>query len=113
MSVDSLKLFRDSVLNSYGQIFFSNTSGFSILLLLASFADPFAGVCGLLSLVITIFFALGFGINQTFTQSGAYGYNSLMVGFVIGIFYQINLALLVILFFASILTLFITVWLSG
>ncbi|HRI79525.1 MAG TPA: urea transporter, partial [Cyclobacteriaceae bacterium] len=111
--IDSARFIRDSVLNSYGQIFFSNARSFSILLFLASFANPFAGVCGLLSLLITISFAYGFGLKEDQIRSGAYGYNSLMVGFVIGVFYQVNFPLLVILFFTSILTLFITVWIAS
>lgn len=105
--------YYDSIVNSYGQIFFSNRKTFAILLLIASFADPVIGLCGLCSLLISVILAHGLGLNAEVIRSGAYSYNSLMTGFVLGVYYQLNVSLFVVLLFGSGLTLLLTVWMSS
>lgn len=103
----------EGLVNSYGQIFFSNDCYFSILLILASFFDPFVGISGILAIIFTQATALFFGYSHTYIKDGSYSYNSLMVGFVVGIYYQFNFSAILMLLFFSILTFFITIWLQN
>ena len=50
---DDLKSFIKCTLNSYSQIFFSDNKVFAVLLILVSFVDVYAGIAGLLSVIVT------------------------------------------------------------
>ena len=102
-----------SIANSYSQIFFSNSKFFAIILIVVSFFDWVAGLSGILAVTITNTVAYLFGLNRMNIKGGYYGFNSLLMALSLGIYYQINPEFLIILFFASILTLFITVALEG
>ena len=108
-----MKFYRDSIVNSYAQIFFSNHKWLAYLLLLASFIDPYLGVSGLIAAAASVFFAKWMGFNQESIRSGMYSYNSILVGFMIGVFYKFSLPFFGILLLASLLTMLITVCLSA
>jgi len=101
------------ILNSYSQIFFSDKKLFSIILILVSFADIYAGLAGMLSVIVANITALLMGLDRKVIKKGIYGYNSLLVGLSLGIFYSPGPVLFVTIFLASILTLFISVSLHG
>ena len=103
------KYYSHSVINSYSQIFFSDNRWFGILLLLASFIDPYTGVSGLLAVLITALFTKWFGFNGEQMRSGAYGFNSLLVGLLLGVHFKLNLPFFLILVLVSLLTLLATV----
>lgn len=105
--------FITSILNSYSQIFFSNNWKFSILLMVVTFFDPVAGLSGLLSVIFSNCAAYLIGFNRFNIRSGYYGFNSLLVGLGLGIYFQLNFEFLLVLLFASALTLFITVMMEG
>lgn len=105
--------FIRSILNSYGQIFFSNDVRFAIILLLISFFDFYAGLCGLISVMISNVAAYLIGFNRFSIKSGYYGFNSLLVGLGIGVYFAPGLELFIVIFFASLLSLFITVLFEG
>ncbi len=111
--IDISKNYYEGSINSYSQIFFSDNKRFAWLLLLASFVDPFAGLSGLLAVLISILFSRWFGFNPALTRNGTYGYNSLMMGMVMGIFYQFNPEFFLFLVLVSVLTLLITVSVSA
>lgn len=100
--------YLESLLHSYGQVLLSNSKRLSLLLLIASFVDPYVGASGILSLIITILMGQWMGLSTVLIRNGSLGYNSLMVGLAMGVFYQINIAFLATLFLASFLTLVIT-----
>ena len=108
-----MKFYRDSIVNSYAQIFFSNHKWLAYLLLLASFIDPYLGVSGLIAAAASVFFAKWMGFNQESIRSGMYSYNSILVGFTIGVFYKFSLPFFGILLLASLLIMLITVCLSA
>ena len=108
-----MKFYRDSIVNSYAQIFFSNHKWLAYLLLLASFIDPYLGVSGLIAAAASVFFAKWMGFNKESIRSGMYSYNSILVGFTIGVFYKFSLPFFGILLLASLLTMLITVCLSA
>ena len=104
--------YRDSIVKSYGQIFFSDHRGFSVLLLAVSFINPFAGISGLLAVISVVVMAKVMGLNPAITRTGLYSYNALMLGLVMGIYYQFSLAFFVVLLLGNFVTLLITVWMA-
>ena len=109
----TLSSFIRGILNSYAQVFFSNHRLFAVLLILVSFFDIYAGITGLMSVIISNTAAYLIGFNRTFIRSGYYGFNSLLAGLGLGIFYQPSVELLLLVFFTSLLTLLLSVMLEG
>ncbi len=108
-----LKNFRDGLVNSYCQVFFSNNLWFGLLLINASFVNINAGISGLSCVVVSLLIATILGFNPLTVKSGAYTFNVLLVGLTMGVYFALSPAFFVILIFASALTLFISVWLSS
>lgn len=102
-----------SILHSYSQVFFSDKIAFSVVLLIVSFFDIWAGVCGLLAIIASNLLAMLIGFDKISTEKGFYGFNSLLVGLGLGIYFEPGLLLFLIIILASILTLFVTVSLQG
>ncbi len=105
--------FLSSTLNSYSQIFFSNDKIFAAILVLVSFFDLNAGISGLMAVVASNAAAYLIGFNRNNIIAGYYGFNSLLVGLGLGIYYQMSPIFLLVLLFAAIFTLFITIMLEG
>ena len=105
--------FLQSLLNSYGQVFFSNKKTFASLLLLATFVDVYTGAFGLFAVVVTNTVAYLLGLEKYKVTQGYFGFNSLLVGLGLGIYFQPGSLLLLIVFLSAILTLFISVSLQG
>ena len=72
--------FLKSILNSYGQVFFSNKKTFASLLLLATFVDFYTGAFGLFAVAVTNTFAYLLGLDKFKVTQGYFGFNSLLVG---------------------------------
>ena len=108
-----LKYYWEALINSYGQIFFSNHKWFGYLLLLASLVNPSVGIAGLIAGAVAVITCDIMGFNETHIRSGLYSFNAIMVGFIIGLFYKLNLPSIGILILTSILTTFISIWLSA
>lgn len=102
-----------SILLSYSQVFFSNNLWFSSILILVSFFDFWGGLSGFLAVVSTNIFALIIGFNKSNIKQGYYGFNSLLVGLGIGVYYAPSIEFYFVLLIAVLLTLFITVLLDG
>lgn len=111
--MSNIHWFFKSVLNSYGQVFFSTKKTFSSLLILATFVDFYTGAFGLFAVVVTNLIAYWLGLNKYKITEGFFGFNSLLVGLGLGIYFQPGALLLLIVFLAAILTLFISVSLEG
>ena len=110
---DNLELFFNGVLNSYSQVFFSDNRFFSAVLFIVTFVDPFAGFYGLISVLFTNLTGLRLGFNKLIVARGIYGFNSLLVGLGLGIYFAPGWHLLLIVILAAILTLFISVAAEG
>lgn len=110
---DDISLFIKGILNSYSQVFFSDNRIFSIILLLVTFVDLYAGLFGLVSVIITNSAGYLFGFNKQTISKGIYGFNSLLVGLALGIYYSPDFFLLTIIILAAIFTLFIAVSMQG
>ncbi len=105
--------FVDSIFNSYTQVFFSNNRIFAIFLIIVTFFDLNAGISGLFAVLVSNLTAYLIGFNRFNIRSGYYGFNSLLVGLGLGIYYQMHIEFILILLFASIFTLFVTLVLEG
>ena len=105
--------FLTSILNSYTQIFFSNSRVFSLILIVVSFFDFWAGVSGVIAVMVTNIMAYLIGFNTINIKKGYYGFNSLLVGLGLGVYYQPGTQFFIVLGFAALLTLFLTLMLEG
>lgn len=103
----------NSILNSYAQVFFSTNRIFAIILLVVSFFDIYAGISGLLAIITANLFALLLGMKRRSIIDGAYGFNPLMVGLGIGIYYQPGAEFYLLLVVVSLLTLLVSLSLEG
>jgi urea transporter/murein DD-endopeptidase MepM/ murein hydrolase activator NlpD len=109
----SYRAFLQGIPNSYALIFFSNNQVFAWILIVVTFFDPISGLAGLLSIIISNLVAWLAGLNLDKIRRGYYGFNSLLVGLGLGLFYAASGEFLLILVFTALLTLFLTVALEG
>ncbi len=98
-----------SLLSSYSQIFFSDSKLLGAVLLLVSFFSLNAGISGIIAISASHISALLLGLNKSKIINGLYGFNSLLVGLGLGIYYQFSFEFALLVIFSSVLTLFITV----
>lgn len=100
------------ILNSYSQVFFSNNIALAYLLLLTTFIDPFVGLSGVFAILIGNIFVEWLGFPTDLIKNGTYGYNTLMIGLVLGVYYEYNLPFFLILILACFLCVLLTIWLG-
>jgi len=105
--------FLSSIVNSYTQIFFSNNRIFALVLMAVTFFDVWAGLSGIIAVMVSNILAYLTGLNRQSIKKGFYGFNSLLVGLGLGVFYQPGTAFFIVLIFASLLTLFLTLFVEG
>lgn len=105
--------FLQSILNSYSQVFFSDNKTFATVLVIITFIDFYTGLFGLASVLVTTAMARWIGFDLYKVKQGYYGFNSLLVGLGMGIFFQPGILLLMMVVIAAIFTLFISVSFEG
>lgn len=110
--ISSLKTQLEGLRSSYTQVFFSDSIWFSLIVFLSTFTDPYAGSAGLIAVIITNVMANWLGLNESMIKNGSYSYNSLMVGLVLGVYFQFSAVFVLILALGSFLCLVITSWLG-
>ncbi len=113
MNKSNIKSVVYSILNSYSQIFFSDGKLLGLILLVVSFFNFNAGLSGVIAIATSHVTAYLLGLNRSKIINGLYGFNSLLVGLGLGIYYQFNWQFLLLVIFSSVLTLFITVVLEA
>lgn len=101
---EQVKFFADSFIHSYSQMFFSDNRVFAYLILAASFVNPYSGLAGVFAVVVSIIMSVWLGFNRTYIRSGAYASNSMMVGLVMGLYFNFSIKFFVILFVVSVFT---------
>lgn len=109
----TLKQIYHSVLNSYSQVFFSTSKLLAFLLLLISFFDYGAGIGGLLAVLAANSLAWFLGYNKYSVESGFYGFNALLVGLGVGLFYQPSVEVFLLIGIAAVITFFLTIVFQG
>ncbi len=102
------KLIWEGLLHSYSQIFFSLDKVFAVILLLCSFIDPFVGISAILAGVVAILTAYFLGFDHKNIREGMYSFNSVMVGMVMAVYYDMNLPFILMLVLMAVFTLFFT-----
>lgn len=102
-----------SILNSYSQVFFSTSNLLAVFLIIISFFDYGAGIGGLLAVLVANTLAWSLGYNRYLVSTGFYGYNALLVGLGVGLFYQPTFESFVLIIIAAILTFFLTIVFHG
>ncbi len=85
-----MKIFIDSVLYSYAQIFFSNRKWFGAVALLVSFIDPAVGIMGLLGVTLSNAYAFYLKFDKEKIRNGFYGFNGILIGAAIAYFFQLT-----------------------
>jgi urea transporter len=103
----------NSILNSYSQVFFSTSKTLAVLLMGISFFDYGAGIGGLLAVGIANLLAWQMGYNRWFLSSGLYGFNALLVGLGVGLFYQPSLQVYVLIIISALTCFFLTIVFQG
>lgn len=110
---NDIKLFLKAIPNSYGQVFFSDQRLFAIILMVITFFDLYAGLLGFLSVITTNLVGFLLGFDKKTISKGVFGFNSLLVGLGLGIYFKPDLQLILVIVMAAILTLLIAVSLQG
>lgn len=103
----------NSILNSYSQVFFSTSKLLAIFLLVISFFDYGAGLGGVIAVLVANLLAWGLGYNRYYLTSGLYGFNALLVGLGVGLFYQPSPELFLLVAVSAVLSFFFTVVFQG
>lgn len=98
---------------SYAQVFFSDYVPFGWLLLIVSLMDWVGGISGLLAVMTANGVAWLLGFSKEQINKGLYGYNTVLVGLGTGLLFQPCTELFLIVFFAALFTLFLTLALEG
>ena len=102
-----------AVLRTYSTLFFSQHRGFAAVLLLVTFSHPVAGLAGLAGSGLAVAGARRGGFNREWTDSGAYSFNSLLVGLALASFYAPGWALVGLVVVGAGLALLLSVALGG
>lgn len=105
--------FYQSILNSYSQIFFSNHAIFAGIIFLVTFYDLYTGLFGILSVLVTNISAALIGFNREKIRQGYYGFNALLVGLGLGVYFEPGIQLLVVVVLAAFLSLFLSIAMEG
>lgn len=105
--------YPQALFNSYAQVFFSNNKWFGIILLLLTFVDFYVGLYGLISVSTALLTGYFIGLNEFNIRQGFYGFNSLLVGVGLAIYFQPGPLLLFLIIISGVLTLFVSLAFEG
>ena len=113
----TINLFRDIVLpatlNSYSAILFFNNKLLAAVIMLVSFFNFFAGLSGLVAVLVTVLIANSMGFDKIQLKNGIYSFNSLLTGIGMGTFFDPGLVFFTLLMLAALLTLMLSVTFGG
>lgn len=107
--MQDLKYLKESILNSYAQIFFSKNKFLALSILLATLLIPGVGLWGLFGVIFTNILAYVLGFHKTSIYDGLYGINSLLVILGLSVFFKTNLPFIFVFFAINIFTLILSV----
>jgi urea transporter/murein DD-endopeptidase MepM/ murein hydrolase activator NlpD len=111
--VNKAAFFGQAVLRSYAQVMFSDNLWFGSILLGITFIDWYVGLAGLVSVLVALFSCYLLGLHDAKIQEGHYGFNALLVGIGLGIYFEPGLLLLMIIVVSGVLTAFVSVSFEG
>lgn len=102
-----------ATLNSYSMIFFFDNKLFATVLLIVTFFNLFAGLSGLLAVLLTVLIANSMGLDQFLLKKGIYSFNALLTGIGMGTFFDPSLVFFTLLALSALLSLILSVTLGG
>lgn len=106
-------LILPAVLNSYSVIFFFNNKLLAGVLMLVTFFNFFAGLSGLIAVLITVLIAYIMDLDKFQLKKGLFSFNALLLGIGMGTFFDPGQVFFSLLALAALLTLILTVTLGG
>lgn len=109
----NISVIFSSILNSYSQIFFSKNKIFASFLFIVSFLDPWLGVAGLISVIVANGLAETMGFNKLNVRDGIYGFNPLLTGLAVGVYFAASWQAIILVIFIAIMTLLVSLVLQG
>jgi len=110
---DKVEPFIEGAFNAYSEVFFSDSKVFGVILVAITFFDWPLGVAGLMSVVVANTTANLLGFDKYHIRRGYYGFNALLAGLGLSLYYEPSAVLFLILLAAALFSLFITVGLKG
>lgn len=102
-----------ATMNSYSAIFFFNNKLFAAVLFIVSFFNFFAGLSGLIAVLMTVLIANSMGLDQFLLKKGIYSFNALLTGIGMGTFFDPSLVFFALLALSALLSLMLSVTLGG
>lgn len=102
-----------ATLNSYSVIFFFNNKVLASAILLVTFFNFFAGLSGLIAVLVTVLIANSMGLDKIQLRNGIYSFNALLTGIGMGTFFDPGYVFFSLLLLAALLTLILSVTLGG
>ncbi|MDD2285319.1 MAG: urea transporter [Paludibacter sp.] len=102
-----------AVLNSYSVIFFLNNRSMAIAVMLATFLNFYAGLSGLVAVIIAVLLANSLGFDKVQLRNGVLSFNALITGIGLGTYFDPGIVFFTLLALSSVLTLIISVALGG
>ena len=102
-----------ATLNSYSIIFFLNNKLLSFGTLILTFFNFFAGLSGLIAIFTAVLIAHSMGFDKAVLRKGLYSFNALLIGLGMGTFFDPGMVYFSLLLLAVLLTLILSVTLSG
>ncbi|MFO7614467.1 MAG: urea transporter [Bacteroidales bacterium] len=111
--IRSYQPFLRGILNSYSLVFFSTNQLFAWILLIVTFFDVTSGLAGLLAILTANSVAWIAGLNKDKISRGYYGFNALLVGLGLGMYFSASPEFFLVLVFSALLTLFVTIVMEG
>lgn len=103
-----IKLLSVATLKAYGTVLFSNSRWVGFFILLATLFNIQAAITGFLGTLFSNLLALVLGVHEDRIKKGLYGFNGLLVGLSISLYHIVDINLIVMLFAAIALLIFIT-----
>jgi len=102
-----------ATLNSYSVIFFFNNKLLAWVILLVSFFNFYAGLSGLIAVVVSVLIANRMGFDKTQLKKGLYSFNGLLTGIGMGTFFDPGWVFLSLLLLSTLLALMLSVTFGG
>ncbi len=102
-----------AVWNSYSVVFFLNNKVLSVVLLLVSFLNFWAGLSGLMAVLLAVFLSQVMGLDKFQLKAGVLTFNAFLTGIGMGTFFQPSVAYFFLLAAATFLSLLLSASLGG
>jgi len=102
-----------ATLNSYSAIFFFNNKLLAGVILFVSFFNFYAGLSGLIAVLIAVVAANSMGFDKFILKKGHYSFNALLTGMGMGTFFNPGYVFFSLLLLAALITLILSVTLGG